>query len=487
MPFDGSGNFSRSYNWQLDRDNGINILASRMDGEFDNFAAGMNVVFFRNGLVTMSGDLKMGGNYVTELGSGTTGNLSVRFQDDPNSGIFSPALGKIGFVAANTQRLEVNTTGVSVTGTIGSSGNAAFAAAASVGTTLSVGTNATVGGTLGVTGATTLASLGVTGNATVGGTLGVNGATTIGGNVTAHTHIATADVSFQLPINGAIRDVTNGVSTMAFDVSQGGATHGIFNFRSSSALTSRLYIAGNGFIGLNNGDPSRALDLGGTDTWVKFGNGVRSYLIGTGSGSSFGIYDETVGAYRMNVDSSGSVNFAGDLSSSGNMYPGNLSNFIVGVSGGNPIFFYDSNDYFAFDRTNNVYSFVIGSSGVLSIGSNGGMSSPNIPDAVGYKAIPFLASAATAYTFVIGDISKCKPLTAGGWVIPANAAVAYPIGSILSGYNDSGANQTVSITTDTLRLEGTATTGTRTVAQRSAWRALKVNNTEWVVSGPGVS
>jgi hypothetical protein len=42
-----------------------------------------------------------------------------------------------------------------------------------------VTSNATVGGTLGVTGATTLSTLGVTSNATVGGTLGVTGATTL--------------------------------------------------------------------------------------------------------------------------------------------------------------------------------------------------------------------------------------------------------------------------------------------------------------------
>ncbi len=122
MPFDGSGNFSRLYNWQSDRDNGIHILASRMDGEFDNFAAGMNVVFFRNGLVPMSGNLNMGQNYITGLGAGSVGALPLRFADDPNSGLFLNGYNKPTLAAGGVARLEANTAGVAVTGTLNSSG-----------------------------------------------------------------------------------------------------------------------------------------------------------------------------------------------------------------------------------------------------------------------------------------------------------------------------------------------------------------------------
>jgi fibronectin-binding autotransporter adhesin len=48
---------------------------------------------------------------------------------------------------------------------------------------LSVTGNETVGGTLGVTGASTLASLGVTNNVTVGGTFAVTGLETVGGTL----------------------------------------------------------------------------------------------------------------------------------------------------------------------------------------------------------------------------------------------------------------------------------------------------------------
>ena len=122
MPFDGSGNFSRSYNWQQDRDNGIKIFAARMDGEFDNFAGGMNVVFFRNGLVPMSGNLNMGQNYLLGVGAGSVGSPSIRFADDPNSGLFLNGVSKPSIVANGVTRLEANTGGVIVTGALNSTG-----------------------------------------------------------------------------------------------------------------------------------------------------------------------------------------------------------------------------------------------------------------------------------------------------------------------------------------------------------------------------
>lgn len=107
MPFDGSGNFSRLYSWQSDRDNGIRILASRMDQEFDNIAGGMNVVFFRNGLVPMSGNLNLGQNSIIGMASGSVGALSQRFADDPNTGQFLDGYGKLALVGGGTKALTV--------------------------------------------------------------------------------------------------------------------------------------------------------------------------------------------------------------------------------------------------------------------------------------------------------------------------------------------------------------------------------------------
>ena len=75
----------------------------------------------------------------------------------------------------------------------------------------------------------------------------------------------------------------------------------------------------------------------------------------------------------------------------------------------------------------------------------------------------------------------------GSIVIPANSSVAFPIGTAITIFNNSALSQTLSITTDTLRLAGTTSTGSRTIALRGLCTCLKVAATEWVASGAGVS
>lgn len=118
----------------------------------------------------------------------------------------------------------------------------------------------------------------------------------------------------------------------------------------------------------------------------------------------------------------------------------------------------------------------------LRILATGGITSPDLADAVGYKGIP-QNSQTGAYTLVLADMGKHISITTGGVVIPANSGTAFPIGSTIVIYNDSGSAQNISITTDTLRLAGTATTGTRSLAQRGLATCVKVKATEWVVSG----
>jgi hypothetical protein len=110
----------------------------------------------------------------------------------------TPSTGAVVFAGAVSGITTLASTGnATVGGTLGVTGASTLASvavtgAATVGTTLGVTGNTTVGGTLGVTGASTLASVGVTGAATVGTTLGVTGNTTVGGTlgVTGATSLA---------------------------------------------------------------------------------------------------------------------------------------------------------------------------------------------------------------------------------------------------------------------------------------------------------
>ena len=105
---------------------------------------------------------------------------------------------------------------------------------------------------------------------------------------------------------------------------------------------------------------------------------------------------------------------------------------------------------------------------------------------LGYRGLPQNAQTG-AYTLALSDAGKQVSNTTGGWDIPANASVAFPIGTAVVLYNDSGSSQTVSITSDTLRQAGTANTGTRTLAQYGLATCTKVGSTTWVITGAGLS
>ena len=107
-------------------------------------------------------------------------------------------------------------------------------------------------------------------------------------------------------------------------------------------------------------------------------------------------------------------------------------------------------------------------------------------DTIGYRGLPQNSKTAS-YTLALSDQGKMINTTTGGVVIPANASVAFPIGAAISIYNNSASSQTISITTDTIYLAGTATTGSRTLAQRGLATCVKVASTTWVVSGAGVT
>lgn len=118
--------------------------------------------------------------------------------------------------------------------------------------------------------------------------------------------------------------------------------------------------------------------------------------------------------------------------------------------------------------------------------TGGGITSADLVDAVGYKGLPQNSQTAS-YTLALTDMGKMVNTTTGGVVIPANGSVAFPIGSTVIIYNNSATSQTISITTDTMYLAGTATTGSRTLAQRGLATVVKVTATNWAISGGGVT
>jgi hypothetical protein len=102
-------------------------------------------------------------------------------------------------------------------------------------------------------------------------------------------------------------------------------------------------------------------------------------------------------------------------------------------------------------------------------------------------------SQSAAYTAVLADSEKhifhpAADTTARVFTIPANASVAYPIGTCLTFVNENAAGViTIAITTDTMRLAGAGTTGSRTLAANGIATALKITSTSWLISGVGLT
>lgn len=70
--------------------------------------------------------------------------------------------------------------------------------------------------------------------------------------------------------------------------------------------------------------------------------------------------------------------------------------------------------------------------------------------------------------------------------IPANASIAFPIGTKILGVNENGAGiVTVAITSDTLRWG--ASTGSRAIAANGSFQLLKVAATVWRLTGDGIT
>lgn len=121
----------------------------------------------------------------------------------------------------------------------------------------------------------------------------------------------------------------------------------------------------------------------------------------------------------------------------------------------------------------------------------GSTTEPSSTTSMGFRGIPQLSKSAN-YTLVLSDAGKhiYHPLsdTAGRtFTIPANASVAFPIGTTVTFVNMDTASCTIAITTDTMYLAGPGTTGSRTLAQYGIATAIKTGSTEWLISGTNLT
>lgn len=111
----------------------------------------------------------------------------------------------------------------------------------------------------------------------------------------------------------------------------------------------------------------------------------------------------------------------------------------------------------------------------------------------GVPSVRTINSQSAAYTLVGTDayttvLHPSADTTARVFTVPANASVAYRLGTVLEIVNQASAGVvTIAITSDTMRLEGAGTTGSRTLAANGRATLRKITETEWLIGGAGIT
>ena len=180
----------------------------------------------------------------------------------------------------------------------------------------------------------------------------------------------------------------------------------------------------------------------------------------------------------VKVDSTGAATFAGAATFN--------NSIILATATLNYLYFTDA---IAFARSGTGERMRIDASGNTTINSIADATTTTAARGGGYMGIPqSAASGSGAYTVVAADAGEHIYTTTTRTVtIPANASVAFPVGTVLSFISGVGATTTIAITSDTMYLAGAGTTGSRTLAAHGMATAVKVASTTWYISGNGLT
>ena len=121
---------------------------------------------------------------------------------------------------------------------------------------------------------------------------------------------------------------------------------------------------------------------------------------------------------------------------------------------------------------------------------------PQVPDnaatssnwAVGYRDAPPNGQTVN-YQLVLADRGKSVVMNGSSLTltVPANSAVAFPVGTVIIIVNLNATALSIAITTDTMTLANSTTTGTRTLARNGMATLVKIAATSWLISGAGLA
>jgi hypothetical protein len=112
----------------------------------------------------------------------------------------------------------------------------------------------------------------------------------------------------------------------------------------------------------------------------------------------------------------------------------------------------------------------------------------NTASSVGYVGMPQVLLASGGLTLSKAHAGEHIYVTGSSQTItiPANSSVPFEIGTTIAIIN-ANLTSSIAITTDTLRLAGSALTGTRSLAAYGIATIVKVESTTWIASGSGLT
>jgi hypothetical protein len=126
-----------------------------------------------------------------------------------------------------------------------------------------------------------------------------------------------------------------------------------------------------------------------------------------------------------------------------------------------------------------------GKSGLVAVEPS---ANTNTATSVGYVGLPQVILSTGGLTLTKAHAGEHIYVTGASQTvtIPANDSVPFEIGTTIVVINGN-VTSSIAITTDTLRLAGGTTTGTRTLAAYGMATLVKISATEWIASGNGLT
>lgn len=333
-----------------------------------------------------------------------------------------------------------------------------------------------------------------------GGNLGagsVNVQSLFVNNVAVLTSLTGAVTSITGTANQIAASASTGAVTLSLPqsvtigASNSGVTNSltIQNTSNTASSIARLVVSTGG---ASAGSPSVTYDIAGVVDWVVGVNVLTSnFSISQGVvvGTNDALRISAAGNVSIPAPSSGTALTVNGVAGAGTFASIVTAPNSAGLSNGLRVFAGANSTDILLALTNAAqtinYWLFTGDGGVFSSGNTTqGIGTINATGLfINAGQLFFGVPASTSTTAAVPDVGKC--INASGTITVPNAVFSQ--GHAFSIYNNSGAAITISAGITTMRLAGTATTGSRTLAQRGIATIWFESGTECVVGGPGVT